>query len=132
MLKSMTFLSAALIAGLAFTGSTTDASAGYRNHGGCCGGGPIPPSYVYKTKHVHKHITRYRDVSRTHYVHRVHRIVHVLRIRPIVHVSIVTRVHHHNVAVVHTKHQHVTQWLPARKYVTHSVRNYWDCGCRRY
>jgi hypothetical protein len=127
MSKSVVALSAALIAGWVLV-AATDASAGSRHHG-CCGGGPIPPTYQYKTKNTYKHITRYHDVSRTHLVHRTHRIVHVLRVRPVIHISEVTRVHHHNVAVVHDKHERVTQWLPPRKYVTRSVKNYWDCRC---
>jgi len=128
MVKCVPVFFAALIAGWALIGSGTDASAGSRRHG-CCGTGPIPPTYLYKHKTVHKHITRYRDVSRTHYVHRTHRIVHVLRIRPVLHVHKVLRVHHHKVAVVHNKHQHLTQWLPRQKIVTRSVKHYWDCRC---
>jgi len=127
MLKSVTALSAALIAGWALVGSATDASAGHRRHG-CCG--PIPPSYTYKTKTVHKHITRHRDVTRTKYVQRVKRIVHVTRIQPIVHVHKVTRVHTRIVGVVHPVHERVMQRLPARQFVTSSVVYLRpQCGC---
>lgn len=127
MIKSLSVIFAAVIAGSALVGSATDASAGRRH--GCCGTGPIPPVYHTKHKTVHKHITRYRDVSRTHYVHRTRRIIHVLKIRPVLHVHKVLRVHHHKVAVIHNKHQHVTKWLPRHKIVTRSVQNFWDCRC---
>ena len=127
MLKFATALSAAVIIGWALVGSATSASAGHRNHG-CCG--PIPPSYTYKTKNVYKNITRHHDVYRTKYVKRTKRIVHVTRIQPIVHVHNVTRVHTNIVGVVHPVHQRVTQYLPARTYVTNSVVHLRpECGC---
>jgi hypothetical protein len=127
MLKFVTALSAALIMGWALVGSATTASAGYRHHG-CCG--PIPPSYSYSTKKVHKYIRHHRDVWRTKYVKRTKRYVHVTRIQPIYHVHNVTRVHTKIVGVVHPVHQRVTQWLPARRYVTNSVVHLRpECGC---
>ena len=127
MLKFVTALSAALIIGWALVGSASTASAGYRK-AGCCG--PLPPSYTYKTKNVYKNITRHHDVYRTRYVKRIKPIVHVTRIQPIVHVHNVTRVHTNLVGVVHPVHHRVTQYLPARQYVTSSVvylRPH--CGC---
>jgi hypothetical protein len=53
----------------------------------------------------------------------------VTRIRPIIHVHDVTHVHHKIVGVVRPVHQHVTQWLPARRYVTHKRYDTWSCGC---
>jgi hypothetical protein len=127
MLKCVTALSAALIAAWALVGSATPASAGHRHHG-CCG--PIPPSYTYKTKTVHKNVTHYRDVHHTKYVKRIHPIVHVTRIRPVVHVHNVTRVHTTIVGVPYPVHHHVTQWLPPRHYVTNSVVYLRpQCGC---
>lgn len=92
----------------------------------------MAPSYVYKTASAVKHVTRYRDVSRTNYVHRTHRVVYVTRVRPIVYVHTVTRVHHHTVSVVHTVHQRKTERLPARVYYSHSVSNTYDCICHRH
>ena len=126
MLKAVPALSAAVIAGWALAGSATGASAGHHHHG-CCG--PIAPTYHVHNKVIHKHVRRYHDVSRTHYVHRIHRIIDITRIRPIIHISDVTRIHHHKVTLVHPRHEHHTQWLPARKYVTHSYQNTWDCRC---
>ena len=127
MLKRVTALSAALIVGWALVGSATTASAGHRHHG-CCG--PIPPSVTHKTKTVHKHVTRYRDVQRTKYVKRIHPIVHVTRIQPVVHVHKVTRVHTRIVGVPYPVHRHVTQWLPPRHTVTSSlVYLRPQCGC---
>lgn len=126
-MKLVTALSGALIVGWALAGSASDANAGHRRHG-CCG--PIPPSYTYKTKKVHKHITRYRDVHRTRYVKRIKPTVHVTRIQPVVHVHKVTRVHTRIVGVPYPVHRHVTQWLPPRHHVTSSVvylRPH--CGC---
>jgi hypothetical protein len=127
MLKFATSLSAALIIGWALVGSATPASARHHRHG-CCG--PLPPSYTYKTRNVYKNITRHHDVWRTRYVKRIKPIVHVTRIRPIVHVHNVTRVHTRLVGVVHPVHHRVTQWLPARRYVTNSVVHLRpECGC---
>jgi hypothetical protein len=127
MLRIVTALSAVLIMGWAFVGSATDANAGYRGHG-CCG--PIPPSYTYNTKKVHKYIRHHRDVHRTKYFTRIKRIVHVKRIQPIIHVHTVTRVHTKLVGVVKTTHHPVTKWLPAKKYYTSKVVYLRpQCGC---
>ncbi|MEA2835501.1 MAG: hypothetical protein QOD89_51 [Bradyrhizobium sp.] len=130
MLKLVTALSAALIIGWALVGSAATASAGYRK-AGCCG--PLPPSYTYKTKHVHKHVTRHHDVWRTKYFKRIKPIVHVTRIQPVVHIHNVKRVHTRLVGVVHPVHSRVTQYLPARHYVTNStVYLRPECGCGGY
>jgi hypothetical protein len=127
MLKFGTALFAALIVGWALVGSAATASAGHRKSG-CCG--PLPPSYTYNTKKVHKHITRHHDVWRTKYVKRIKPIVHVTRIQPIVHIHNVKRVHTKLVGVVHPVHHRVTQWLPARTYMTSStVYLRPECGC---
>jgi hypothetical protein len=127
MLKFATALCAALIIGWALVGSAATASAGYRKSG-CCG--PLPPSYTYNTKKVHKHITRHHDVYRTQYVKRIKRYVHVTRIQPVVHIHNVKRVHTKLVGVVHPVHERVTQYLPAQTYTTHStVYLRPECGC---
>jgi hypothetical protein len=128
MLRFATALSAALMIGWALVGSASPASAGYHRHHGCCG--PLPPSYSYKTRNVYKNVTRHHDVYRTRYVKRIKPIVHVTRIQPIVHVHNVTRVHTNLVGVVYPVHHRVTQWLPARHYVTNSVVHLRpNCGC---
>jgi hypothetical protein len=130
MLKFVTALSAAMIAAAAFIVSATDASAHHRRGHGCPSCGPIPPSYHYKTRTVHKNVTRYRDVQRTRYVQRIKRVVHVTRIQPVVHVHNVTRVHTRIVGVVRPVYQHVHQVLPARHYVTNRVIYLPpQCGC---
>ena len=130
MLKCVTAFSAAVIAAWAFVGSATDASAHHRRGHGCSSCGPLPPSYTYKTKTVHKNVTRHRDVYRTRYVPRIKPIVHVTRIRPVVHVHNVTRVHTRIVGVVHPVHRQVTRVLPARTYTTSSVVYLRpQCGC---
>jgi hypothetical protein len=127
MSKFATALCAALIIGWALVGSAATASAGHRHHG-CCG--PLPPSYTYSTKNVYKNVTRHHDVYHTQYVPRTKRYVHVTRIQPIVHIHNVTRVHTNLVGVVHPVHEHATQWLPARTYVTNSVVHLRpNCGC---
>ncbi len=126
MLKAGTALFAALIMGWGLT-APTQASAGYR--GQCCCGGPLPPKYTYRTVHKVSHLTRYRDVSRTHYVQRIRPIIHVTRIRPVVRLHVVTRVHHRTVPVVHNVHRQATQWLPAQTIETNSVQNTYDCRC---
>ena len=128
MLKFATALSAALIIGWALVGSAATASAGHHRHHGCCG--PLPPSYTYKTKKVHKHITRYRDVHRTRYFKRIKPIIHVTRIQPVLHVHKVTRVHTRIVGVPYPVHHHVTRWLPPIRQVTNSVVYLRpQCGC---
>lgn len=128
-MKLFTALSAALIAGWALLATATDASANHRR-GHCASCGPIAPSYTYKTKVVHKHVTKYRDVQRTKYVKRIKPIIHVTRIQPVVHVRKVTRVHTRLVGVVHPVHRHVTQVLPPRHHVTSSVVYLRpQCGC---
>ena len=126
MLKSVTALFVALLAGLALMGSATSASAHYQHHG-CCG--PIPPTYVYNTVHKVRHVTRYHDVSRTNYVYRTHRIVHVTRVQPVIYVHNVTRIHHHTVGIVRPVYEHVTQYLPPRKIYSSDVTNTYDCVC---
>jgi hypothetical protein len=145
MLKSKSALIAAVIVGGALAGSTSTASAQAQGWGwgwgqqapapvvagdyGCCGGGHAGTSYVYKTVNKVSHRTRYHDVWRTRYVNRVHKIVHVTRIRPIVYIHSVARVHYRTVARVHNVHVWRTEYLPARKIVTSSVKNYYDCNC---
>jgi hypothetical protein len=119
-------LSAALVIGWALVGTSTTASAGHRK--GCCG--PLPPSYTYNTRTVHKHVTRHRDVWRTRYVQRIKPIVHVTRIQPVVHVHNVTRVHTRVVGVVRPVHYRATQVLPTQTYATNSVVYLRpECGC---
>ena len=130
MLKFVTALFGALIMGWALVGSATDANAHHRRGHGCANCGPFPPSYTHKTKTVHKHVTRYRDVQRTKYVKRIKPIVHVTRIQPVLHVHKVTRVHTRIVGVPYPVHHHVTQWLPPRHHVTSSVVYLRpQCGC---
>lgn len=127
-MKFVSVLSAALIAAWALAASATDANAGKGR--GCTGCGPIPPSYTYKTKKIHKHVTKYRDVHRTKYFKRIKPIIHVTRIQPVVHVRKVTRVHTRLVGVVHPVHRYVRQVLPPRHYVTNSVVYLRpQCGC---
>ena len=128
MFKFVTALSGALIVGWALVGSAADANAGHHRRHGCCG--PLAPSYTHKTKTVHKHVTRYRDVQRTRYVKRIKPIIHVTRIQPVVHVHKVTRVHTRLVGVPYPVHHHVTKWLPPRYTMTNSVVYLRpQCGC---
>jgi hypothetical protein len=46
---------------------------------------------------------KYRDVTRTHYVRHINRIVTVTQVQPVVRVHTVTRVHHEIIARVHTR-----------------------------
>ena len=126
MMKYIIAACAAIVAGSAFFGATAEAEAGYGRCGHC---GPVGPSYTYRTVNKVVHRTRYRDVSRTRYVHRIKKVVHVTRIRPIIRVHQVTRVHHHTVAVVRPVHVSRTVYLPARTITTGSVRHSYDCGC---
>ena len=128
MMRSMAACLVAIIAGLMLLGSTAGASAFYRRSG-CCGG-PIPPSYQYRTVHAHKHATRYRDLSVYRHVQRIRRVVNVTRIRPVLHLHVVTRVHHHTVFHTRNVYERATQYLPPVRSVTYSTQNYYDCSCR--
>jgi hypothetical protein len=130
MLKFVTALSGALLVGWTLVASATDANATHRRGHGCANCGPLPPSYTHKTKTVHKHITRYRDVQRTKYVKRIKPIIHVTRIQPVLHVHKVTRVHTRIVGVPYPVHHRVMQVLPVRHHVTSSVVYLRpQCGC---
>jgi len=130
MSKFVTALCVALVGGWALVSSATDATANHRRGHGCANCGPLPPSYTHKTKTVHKHVTRYRDVQRTKYVKRIKPIIHVTRIQPVIHVHKVTRVHTRIVGVPYPVHRRVTQWLPPVKQVTRSVVYLRpQCGC---
>jgi len=129
MLMFVASVSAALVVGLVSIAAPSAANAGHRGHG-CCGG-PIAPSYTYKTKKVFKTVKHYRDVTRTKVVQRTHRIVHVTKVQPIIRVHNVTRIHTQIVSVVRPVHQRVTKVLPAKRIVTNSVVHLRPtCGCR--
>lgn len=122
--RYITAFCAALIAVVAFIGTSDEASAGCRS----CG--PVPPVYNYRTVNKVLNKTQYRDVQRTNYVHKTRRIYNVTRVRPIVQVHTVTRVHHHTVPVIRNVSVSSVQRLPAHYVHTNSVRNiYHGCGC---
>jgi hypothetical protein len=109
--KSVTALFAALIAGFLLIGSPTNASA--------------HTIYVYRTVHVVKNVWRVHNIWRTRYVHRIRRVVHVTRIRPIIRVHVVTRIHYRTVAIVRHVNVWVTHRLRPRYIVVHSVVRIW-------
>lgn len=116
---------AALIGLVGFVGASSEADA---RCGGC---GPVAPVYHYNTVNKVMNRTQYRDVRRTHYVHKVRRIYNITRVRPVIRVHIVTRVHHYNVPVIRNVVVNSMQVLPARYVSSHSVQNiYHGCGCR--
>lgn len=124
MVRVITAVCAALIAAVAFIGTSGQAYAGCRN----CG--PVAPVYHYRTVNSVMNRTQYRDVQRTHYVQKTRRIYNVTRVRPIVRVHTVTRVHHYTVPVVRNVSVSSVQRLPAQYYHTNSVRDvYHGCGC---
>ncbi|MCE4222476.1 hypothetical protein HCU64_01815 [Methylobacterium sp. C25] len=125
MMKAITAVCVALIAAVAFVGTSGEAQAGCRK----CG--PVSPVYHYKTVNKVSNRTQYRDVNRTHYDHKTRYIYNVTRVRPIVRVHTVTRVHHHTVPVIHNVNVSSVQRLPAQYVRTNSVQNYYyGCGCR--
>lgn len=131
MIKFATALIPALAAGWMLAGSATSADAGY-GYSGCCGGGPLPPTYHYKTKPVHHFKTRYLDRNVYRHVPRLHRVVYVTRVQPIIHTHLVTRVHHHTVFYTQNTYQHATQYLPPIHYTSGSTKNYYDCSCQSH
>ncbi|TGD96047.1 hypothetical protein [Methylobacterium nonmethylotrophicum] len=115
---------AALIATAAFLGTSSEASAR------CWRCGPVNPVYNYRTVNKVMNQTQYRDVQRTHYVHKTRPIYNITRVRPIVRLHTVTRVHHHTVPVIRNVNMYSTQRLPTQYYYSNSVRNvYHGCGC---
>lgn len=131
MSRFVALVSAALAAGWVAFAAPTAANAGHRGCGKC--GGPIAPSYTYKTKKVFKTVKHYRDVTRTKYVQRTHHIVHVTKVQPIIRVHNVTRIHTQIVSVVRPVHQRVTKVLPAKRIVTNSVVHLRPtCGCKAH
>lgn len=124
MVRFTTALCAALIMGATFIGASSEASAACRS----CG--PVAPVYNYRTVNKVLNRTQYRDVQRTHYVHKTRHIYNVTRVRPIVQVHTVTRVHHHTVPVIRNVNLSSVQRLPAHYVHTGSVQNvYHGCGC---
>ncbi|GJE60907.1 hypothetical protein [Methylobacterium trifolii] len=90
----------------------------------------MPPVYHYRTVNKVMNRTQYRDVQRTHYVHKTRHIYNVTRVRPIVRTHTVTRVHHYNVPVIRNVSVSSVQRLPAHYVSTNSVRNFYHgCGC---
>lgn len=124
MMRYITAAGAAMIAALAFVGTADEASAG------CYRCGPVTPGYHVRTVKQVSNRTQYRDVQRTHYVHKTRPIYNITRVRPIVRVHTVTRVHHYNVPVIRNVNVYSTQRLPAQYIHTNSVQNYYHgCGC---
>lgn len=123
MMKYVMTFCAAVIAGSAFVGSATEASAN------CCGTAGST-RVVYRTVNKVSNVTRYRDVYRTRYVTRVNRVVHVTRVQPVIRVHQVMRVHYRTVAAVRTVHVNRVQYLRPRHVTTSSVRVYRSgCNC---
>jgi hypothetical protein len=89
-----------LVAGSAFFGPTSEAKADTR--------------YVYHVTHPKTYSTRYRDVYKTNYVYRTHKIVHVNLVKPIHYVSVVTRVHARTVVIWRTVNVYTSKVYPAR------------------
>jgi hypothetical protein len=130
MFKSVTELCAGLIGCFVFLASATEANAHHRRGHGCVNCGPLPPSYTYRTRTVHTHVTRYHDVERVQYVRRVQPIVHVTRVQPLVHVHNVTRVHTRVVGLPYPTYHHLTAALPIQYTLSNSfVYLPSQCGC---
>jgi hypothetical protein len=72
---------------------------------------------------VHKHITKYRDVTKWSVVHRTRWHTAVRYIKPIVHLHTVYRVHHRVRTVWSARCRYVTRHLPATYIRTSSVVN---------
>jgi hypothetical protein len=113
MFKSVsTFISATLlVAGWLLVGSAPEAKA--------------YTTVVYHTIHPKTFSVRYRDVYKTHYVYRIHRIVHVTVVKPIHVVTIVTRVHSRTVVIWKTVNIHVRKVYPARTVYVHKRIHVW-------
>jgi hypothetical protein len=90
----------------------------------CTGGGAIffgaansasaETTYTYRTVTKVKNAWAIRDVWRTRYEHRVHRVVHVTLVKPVVRVHVVDRFHYRTVALVRHENVRVMRVLPTR------------------
>jgi hypothetical protein len=99
-LKRVTAFAAVLMAGTMILGSANTASAG--------------TTYTYRTVTKVKNAWAVRNVWRTRYEYRLHRVVHVTVVKPIVRVHVVDRVRYRTVPVVLHENVRVTRILPAR------------------
>lgn len=126
MRKIVTALTAVVAGGWMLTGFSAAASA---RHCSSCGG-PVAPTTIYKTVHPQQFVTKYHDVSKVRHVRRVHRVTTIVRVQPILHIHEVTRVHHHTVVTTRNAYYHETEHLAAIPRYTHSIENFYDCGCR--
>ena len=134
MIKVVTALTAALVAGWVVAGSATSASAHYRGPSSprCHACGPLPTTVHVNTVHTSKSYTRYHDESVYRHVPRYHRIVTVTRIQPVVHILNVTRIHHRTVYFVKDTYAHRTEHLPPLTYERSAVVNIYHKGCGCY
>jgi hypothetical protein len=89
-------------------------------------GGNIPEpkvstEYKYNTVDKVSNVTKYNDVTHTQYVKHIDRVVDVTRVQPVVHTSVVTRIHDRPVFSVKNEILHETRMLPARTIDTGKV-----------
>ena len=91
---------AVLMAGAIFLGAANTARA--------------ETTYTYRTVTKVKNAWAVRDVWRTRYEHRIHRVVHVTLVKPVVRVHVVDRFHYRTVALVRHENMRVTYVLPTR------------------
>lgn len=95
----------------------------------CRACGPIPPTTHYRVVHPQIYRTHVRDVSVYRHVRKIHRIINVTEVQPVVHLHVVTRVHHHTVVHVRDQYHNVVEHLEPIRLVTHSTQHLYDCGC---
>lgn len=118
----------AVVGAFTLSGTTTRAEAGWHHRSGCCGG-PVAPTYRYRTVNSIRHVTHHHYVSRTNYVYRTHHIYDVTRVQPVLYVHNVTHVMHHRVSIVRPVHIDTTEYLPTHRIDSYSVVHSYDCSC---
>jgi hypothetical protein len=102
--------------------------------GGHIPGPRVSTEYKYNTVQKVSDVTRYNDVTHTQYVKHIDRVVDVTRVQPIIHTSVVTRIHDRPVFSVKNEYVHETRMLPTRTVDTGRVirTDYMHVPARRH
>ena len=128
MIKTLTVMVAAFVAGWVMVGSASVASA--RSGAGTCGHcRPLAPTVHVNTVFKYKTKTATLSETKTKRVARYHKIINITRIQPVIRMHKVLVVHHHT--IYYTKDYRVSkvERLPAITHTDFSMRSTYDCRC---
>ena len=128
MIKLVTVMAAALVAGWVMVGSATNANA-KSGRATCSHCRPIAPTVHINTVYKYKTKTVVFSETKTKRVPRLHKIINVTRIQPVIRMHKVLVVHHHT--IYYTKDYRVSkvERLPAITHTDFSMRSTYDCQC---